>query len=183
MEKYHIKLTETERGLVEAINLRTSELTQDKKRAACEVNKGPILALLKSLGERGAIPKVRQKYWNDPDYNAGRVKASHRGVFERKGRTGQEIYTHPHFLPYLRYFLFGADLPDVVIAKFEEKVGNPDDVTSSDILPINGCARDLARQHQLERAHAAEEFFKLCLDIGLDLGTATSVRRSVKQLR
>ena len=88
-------------------------------------------------------------------------------MFERNGCTGQEIYTHPHFIPYLRYFLFGADLPDAVIAKFEEKVGNPDWVTSGDIVPIGKCARDLARQYRLDQADTPEEFFRLCLDMGL----------------
>ena len=116
--------------------------------------------------ERDAIPEERLNYWTDPDYNTGQLKASNKGVFERNGCTGQEIYTHPHFIPYLRYFLFGADLPDAVIAKFEEKVGNPCRVTSSDIVPVSKCARAHARQHSLDRAHAGEEFFKLCLDMG-----------------
>ena len=104
-------------------------------------------------------------------------------MFERNGCTGQEIYTHPHFIPYLRYFLFGADLPDAVIPEFEERVGNLRWVTSGDIVPIGKSARDFARQHQLDRAHASEEFFKLCLDRGLGLSTAASVMHSVKQLR
>lgn len=183
MKKYHIELTEAEEALVDAIDLRVSHSSHDEGHAAYKANQGPILALLKSLSERGAVPRERLNYWNDPDYNTGRLKASNKGVFERNGCTGQEIYTHPHFMPYLRYFLFGADLPDTVITAFEEKVGNPDWVTSSDIVPIGKCARDLARRHGLDRAHAPEEFFKLCLDMGLGLSTAASVMRSVKQLR
>ena len=183
MKKYHIEVTDEGKALVDAIDLRVSHLNHDEAHAAYEANKRPILALLKSLSERGAIPEERLNYWNNPDYNTGRLKASNKGVFERNGCTGQEIYTHPHFIPYLRYFLFGADLPDAVIAKFEEKVDNPDWVTSSDIVPIGKCARHLARQYRLDRAHAPEEFFKLCLDMGLGLSTAVSVMRSVKQLR
>ena len=183
MKKYHIELSDEEKALVEAIDLRMSHSNHDEGHTAYKANQRPILALLESLNERGAIPEERLKYWNDPDYYAGRLKASHKGVVERNGCTGQEIYTHPHFIPYLRYFLFGADLPDAVIAKFEGKVGNPDWVTSSDILPIGKGARDLARQYRLDRAHAPEEFFRLCLDMGLGLSTATSVMRSVKQIR
>lgn len=183
MKKYHIELTEEEKALVEAIDFRVSHPKHDEGHAAYQANKHPILVLLKSLDARGAIPQERLNYWNDPTYNTGRLKASNKGMFERNGCTGQDIYTHPHFIPYLRYFLFGAELPEVVIAAFEGKVGNPDWVTSSDIVPIGKCARDLARQHRLDRAHAPEEFFKLCLDMGLGLSTAVSVMRAVKQLR
>ena len=183
MKKYHIELTDEEKALVKDIDLRVSHRNHPERNAAYEENKRPILALLESLSKRNAIPKERINYWTDPDYNKGRHNVSKKGVFERNGCTGQEIYTHPHFIPYLRYFLFGADLPDAVITEFEEKVGNPDWVTSSDIVPIGKCARALTRQHSLDRDHAAEEFFKLCLDMGLGRGTANSVMRSVKQLR
>ena len=183
MKKYHIELTDEETVLVEAIDLRVLHADHDEGHAAYETNKRPILNLIESLTERGAIPKERLNYWNEPNYYRGRLKSSHKGVFERNGCRGQEIYTHPHFIPYLRYFLFGADLPDEVITKFEEEVGNPAWVTSSDIVPIGKCARNLARQHHLDRSHAPEEFYKLCLDLGLGLDVATSVMSSVKQLR
>jgi hypothetical protein len=123
------------------------------------------------------------KYWDDPRYRQGRIKASHKGVFERNGCTGADIYTHPHFIPFLRYFLFGADLPEAVISAFEETVGNPQWVTSSDIVPIGKSARDLARRRHLDKTDASAEFFKLCLDMGLGSSTAESIMRSVKQIR
>ena len=183
MKKYHIKVTDEEKVLVEAIDLRLSHRNHLERHAAHEANKRPILALLKSLFEREAIPEERLRYWKDPAYNTGSRKASHRDVFERNGCTGWEIFAHPHFLPYLRFFLFGADLPDAVIAKFAEKVGNPQGVTSSDIVPIIKFARALAREYRLDQVRASEEFFKLCLDMGLDRSTAISVMRSVKKLR
>lgn len=139
--------------------------------------------LLQSLAERDAIPSQRLKYWDDPAYNTGGTKVSHKGVFERNGCHGEEIYTHPHFIPFLRYFLFGAELPDATKAAFEDKVGNPEWVTSSDIVPIGTFARNLTRNHGLNKRDAPEEFFKLCLDVGLPLSTAESVRRSVMQVR
>jgi hypothetical protein len=45
------------------------------------------------------------------------------------------------------------------------------------------AARDLTRQHRLDHSEAPDEFFKLCLDMGLSLDTAESVMRSVKQVR
>ena len=183
MDKYHIALTDDERQLLARIDLRDVHRNHEEGHAAYKANREPILALLKSLSGRNAVPRERLSYWNDPAYNSGRIKASHEGVFERNGCEGTDIYTHPHFLRFLRYFLFGAALPDPAITAFEEKVGNPEWVTSSDIVPMGKFARELTRRHGLQAAHASEEFFKLCLDMGLGLSTAQSVMRAVKQAR
>jgi hypothetical protein len=183
MNKFHIALTDNEKHLLERIDLKDSHPDHDAGRAAYLANREPIVALLTSLSGRNAIPKQRRDYWNDPSYQTGRVKSSHKGQFEKNGCSGSDIYTSPHFLSYLRYFLFGADLPEAAIAAFEEKVGDPRWVTSSDIVPLGKFARDLARKFGLSAGEAAEEFFRLCLDIGLGLNTAHSVMHSVKQLR
>lgn len=183
MEKYHIKLTKEEAELLSKIDLRSHHPHHDDGRASYLNNQEPILALLKSLSARKAVPEVRLSYWNDPNYRTGRVKGSRKGLFERNGCTGSDIYTHPHFLEHLRYFLFGTELPDPVVKEFEAKVGNPEWVSSSDIVPIGKAARELTRRYRLDIADAPEEFFKLCLDMGLGLSTAESVMRSVKQVR
>ena len=182
MDKHYIQLTDREAELLENIDLRVKHKSHDEAHAAYKANREPILALLRSLSERDAVPQERLRYWLDPAYNTSRLKASHKGVFERNGRRGKEIYTHPHFVPYLRYFLFGADLPDVVIAQFETAVGNPAWVSSGDIVPMGKHAKDLVREYRLDRRVAAEEFFKLCLDLGLGVYTAASVRCAVMQL-
>jgi hypothetical protein len=183
MEKYHIQLTPTEAATLKKIDLRVSHRNHDEGRATYLANERPILELLRSLSDRKAVPQERLNFWNDPSYRKGRMKESHKSLFERNGRHGAEIYTHPHLIPYLRYIPFGADLPDVVISAFQAKVGNPAWVTSGDIVPIGKCARDLVRQHHLDVADAAQEFFKLCLDMGLGLSIADSVMRSVRQIR
>jgi hypothetical protein len=182
MDKYHIQLTADEAAILARINLRETRDHADAHEIYKE-NKQPILALLKSLSDRSAVPESRLNYWNDPRYHQGRIKASRKGVFERNGNRGADIYTHPNFIPHLRYFLFGPDLPDAVIAAFEAKVGDTRGVSSSDVVPIGKAARDLTRQHRLNPYEASEEFFKLCLDMGLSLYIAESVMRSVKQIR
>ena len=97
MKKYHIKVTDEEKVLVEAIDLRLSHGNHLERHAAHEANKRPILALLQSLFEREAIPEERLRYWKDPAYNTSSGKASHRDVFERNGCMGWEIFAHPHF--------------------------------------------------------------------------------------
>ncbi|MCY4499029.1 MAG: hypothetical protein OXC14_17310 [Rhodospirillaceae bacterium] len=183
MSRYVTELTDEEKTLVEAIDLRMWP-PMDEHSDVCRANKRPILALLTALTQRRGIPEQRWKYWSNPTYRIGGTgKSTSRDVFEKNGNVGDEAYVHPHFIPYLRYFLFGPYLPSEVIAKFEEKVGNPGWVTSGDIMPLGKLARDLTRQHPLPRDGAALEFFKLCLDIGLDPNVARSVRDSVMKIR
>jgi len=49
--------------------------------------------------------------------------------------------------------------------------------------PLGKRARKLVRQYGLKPRHASEEFFKLCLDMGLSLSVGLSIMRSVKQAR
>ena len=182
--KYVTTLTDDEKTFVDAIDLRMWPPFGTEHQESCKANEMPILALMSSLVQRGVIPEQRWKYWSDPKYRVGGSgKNAPKGVFEKNGCPDGEAYIHPHFIPYLRYFLFGAYLPSAVIEEFEEKVGNPGWVTSGDILPLGKVARDLTRQYSLPRDEAALEFYKLCLDIGLDQGTARSVRDSVIKIR
>ena len=100
------------------------------------------------LAERGGgIPEQQWNYWADPEYRIDRsIKDPPKGVFERNGNPGEDAYVHPHFIPYLRYFLFGVYLPSPVIETFEEEVGDPASVTSGDIVPLGDPARKLTRQ-------------------------------------
>jgi hypothetical protein len=152
------------------------------RHESAQTNAPAVVELMQMLIKRRAIPEVRVRYWQDPEYHNGRVKSSHKGLFERNGNKGNEIYEHPHFLPYLNYFLYGANLPATVKAALKAKVGNPEWLSSSDIVPLAKFARTLARQNGLDRT-ADEEFFKLALDIGLPLYTAGAIRKAVAQIR
>lgn len=185
MEKFHIALTENEKALVGNIDF------ESYTRESYIANQESILSLLRSLSDRNAIPEQRLKYWNDPEYNIGGYKnTSKKETFERNGRKGSEIYTHPHFLKYLRYFLYGADLPDQLIKQFyigcNEGHVNFDYVTSGDITPICKSARKIARiairDYNLEKRHVTEELYKLCLDIELDVSYARFVRNEVAKI-
>ncbi|MHC2866404.1 hypothetical protein ACVIYH_007482 [Bradyrhizobium diazoefficiens] len=177
MEKYHIKLTESEAAILAKVDLWESHRNHDEGHAAYKANAQPILTLLQSLSDRSAIPQERLNYWNDPRYHQGRIKASRKGLFERMVAE-VPTFTRIHILSVIfDIFCLCADLPDDVIAAFEEKVGNPQWVSSSDVIPIGKDARDLTRQYRLDKTDAPEEFFKLCLDMGLSLTTAESVMR------
>ncbi|WP_199728258.1 hypothetical protein [Sinorhizobium meliloti] len=152
MTKFHIALTEEETTLLGEIDLRAKYPDHGSGREAYLSNRRPILALLGLLSERRAIPEVRLKWWNDPGYNSGRIISSRKGLFERDECSGAEIYVHPHFIPHLRYLLFGADLPETIMDAFEHRVGNPAWISSSDVIPLGKHARDLAAKRISIRA-------------------------------
>lgn len=66
--------------------------------------------LMQSLIAHKVIPECRLRYFVDPEYNVSNSKSSKHSLFLRNARTDAEMYRHPHFLPYLRYFIFGANL-------------------------------------------------------------------------
>ena len=144
MSKHHISLTVEEKRWVAMITFDVKNLHHAKRLEAWNANEAPILWLVESLSRRGAIPEPRRRYWADPEYKAGRGRRSHKGQFERNGCKGKDIYRNAAFLPYLRYFLFGADLDEKVIKEFEDQVEDLRPITSGDIQPICVCARRLA---------------------------------------
>jgi len=177
-----IELTEREKVLVSHIdfNPSTSSHNADSWRPIADA----MEELMRSLLERNAIPEARRKFFSDPTFFIGGHGSSHLRVFERNGTRGDAIFRHPHFVKYLRYFVYGPDLPKPVIEAFQQKVidcGTP--FTSGDSITLRDFARHLTRSHGLAAGDAAEEFYKLALDCGLDAGDARSVRDVVKKLR
>lgn len=183
MNKYQLVITEAEEALLARIDFDGKDAIHSDRHAAYLANKEPILALLASLNDRGAIPDHRVRYWTDPEYNPGRVRGSREQIFARNGSAGNEAYTHPNFVKHLRYILFGAELPSIVMTAFEEEVGNPKWVSYGDALELGKFARSLVRLHHLRPEEVDDEFFKLSLDIGLTINQALRIRQTVKETR
>ena len=139
--------------------------------------------LTTSLLDRGGIPDARLRHFSQPEYFPGGRGASRQDMFTRNGNSHEETLRHPHFLKHLRFFIHGAALPSSIIEAFSEAVQDCGMVTSGDLASLGASARKLARSHRLEGGAAADEFFKLSLDLGLSAGQAASIRASVKQLR
>ena len=175
-----IELSGEEQAILERISFEHSRRTgyEEVRRngdAACD------LAI--SLMERDAIPEPRKRYFLDPDYHPGGRGKSRMQLFERNGTSGKDILRHPHFLPYLWYFIYGANLSQEIISAFRERVAECGMVTSGDVVPLGECARRFARARSLDPGEAAEEFYKLSLDYGLNEGYARILRKIVKRLR
>lgn len=177
-----IDLTSEERALTAQIDFNPAS----SERHQPEYWKGvgeAAYRLMKSLVARKAIPEVRRKFFTEPDFNVGGRGRSHADIFEGNGTRGDAIFRHPHFLKYLRYFLYGPDLPPEVITAFRKKIADSAFITSSDIIPLGAFARKLTRANRLDGGDAAEEFFKLALECGLELYEARSIRDAVKKAR
>ena len=172
-------LTAPEKELLTSIKfdprlLFNYEDDQRNGNAACE--------LMRSLLARHAIPKPRVKYFIDPSYNIGGRGKSRKEVFERNGCKGADIFRHPTFLEFLRYFLYGAELPEPVIQEFRDIARFMGEVTPKSITFLSKPARNLTVAYSLDPHEAGDEFYKLGLDCGLKPAYADDVRRAVRKI-
>jgi len=173
-----VTLRPEEQSLLEQITFEVSVLHErETTRASCIA----AAVLARSLLERDGIPKVRLRYFTDPELNIGGRKKSRKDVFEANGTTGDAILQHPHFLRYLKYFIFGPDVRADTVARFRQIV--VDDRGTSGMVLDQLCQFSRAETRRLspeERRDAVEEFFKLALECGLDVGVARSIRDAVR---
>lgn len=173
------------------LNLKEKELLQQIELDALALKQGEPARqngeranqLMQLLIERKAIPKHRASYFTDPHCNVGGRGKSYKDQFERTGNNGADVFRHPHFLAYLRYFIHGPSFPSAVLSQFKEKIEECGIITSGDILPLAKFARQLARTHNLEPRKASEEFFKLGLEHGMGADTAIFIRNQVRTLK
>lgn len=180
--------------------MKSIELTAEEKEILAQIDFHPesferhdpdywravgdaALRLMKSLIAREAIPKVRTRYFTDPEFNIGGRSRSRAQVFEKNGTRGEDIFRHSHFLKYLRYFLYGPELPIQAIQAFQEKIAACGPVTSGDILPLGQYAKQLTRENALDPQDAAEEFFKLAIESDLDESDARCIYDRVRKGR
>ena len=172
------ELTAPEQELLATIKLDQPALNGYEDEAR---NGNAVCMLMKSLLARRAIPEPRVKYFIDPGYNIGGRGKSRKQVFERNGCIGDDILRHPHFLEFLRYFLYGAELPEPVIQEFRDIARFMGEVTPKSITFLSKPARNMARAYSLDPHEAGDEFYKLGLDCGLKPAYADDVRRAVRK--
>lgn len=176
-----IELTPAEQKLAEQIvfdvlqkPLEYEQTLENGERAA---------ALANSLMKRKAIPEERLRYFTDPEYNPGPGKASRFERFRNNAGGTDEVLRHPHFLPYLHYFIYGADLPTALKQELQQKAEDRW-VKPGEVAKI---AQQLVRKYNLERHpmnyRLKEVFYQLALDSGCTEGTARSVREAVMKVK
>lgn len=175
-----IDLTPEEKFLWEQIHfaLESSRIDQDKVRESIE----PAYQLTQNLLGREAIPSIRWRYFTDPELNIGGRGKSRQQVFERNGTRGDAIFRHPHFHKYLHYFVLGPDIPSEAIDEFKALVFECGTVTSGDTEAFCSLARRQVRIAGRDRNYAAEEYFKLGLELEIGEDTARAVRDSIMRM-
>lgn len=178
---FTIELTPEEIALVEAIKFDPHDTLGNTQ--AFHANGDLVVRLTNGLLERKAIPDRRLSYFSDPEHHVGGRGSSRQELFLRQAGDREKMIRHGHFLKYLHYFIHGADLPPAVLTAFARAVEDCGMVTSGDIAPLSSTARQLTRTHLLNPKAAAEEFYKLGLDLDLSADAAASIRSSVLQVR
>lgn len=173
------------------------ELTADEEKLASEIEFDPgkikgheewrknseiAYNLARSLLLRKAVPDHRLRFFNEnPSYHPGGRNKSRRDYWHANGNNDAEILRHNNFLPFLRYFIHGPDLPTSLVSEYRTRVDDCGMVTSGDIVPLSKFARDLWRR--TGKQHEAEKFFQLALECGLSASRAASIYDAVKKAR
>lgn len=174
-----ISLTAEEEGLLAQIDFDFNYRT-DRARVLESLQAAKTLAL--SLLERDAIPEMRWAYFTEANYNIG-SKWSRLEIFAKNGTSGEKILEHPHFLKYLRYFLFGPELLPDTVAGFL-KIVEADAGTSGEVLDqLRAYARRQVRELRADRRRLAEEFYKLALEYEETEYIARSIRDAALSTR
>lgn len=173
-----IELTTQEMEMVELLDPFTIsvdepyELKERKSKASGR--------LMQSLLDRSAIPKSRIKYFTQPEYNLPTSRRSHQQVFEHNGKSGSRIFEDPAFLKYLKYFIYGADLPwelkvDLQAAKSNAYYEN--EFVDDACLLVERYRPSITLEDQV----LAEEIFKYTLDIGVELSACKHLWEKVRK--
>lgn len=119
----------------------------------------PARALLESLVTQGAIPEARLRDFTEP-FPGGHGK-SHPDIFVSNGCRWDAIFEHPHFVPYLRYFMDGPALPASTIEGFRKILVSNHGTSGMVMDELCRFVRAETRQLGLERGVAREEFWRL----------------------
>jgi hypothetical protein len=140
--------------------------------------------LTQSLLERNAIPKVRLKYFANPEYNLGNKRKSKKQIFESRGIFGVDIFSQGTFLKYLKYFILGADLPIDLKSKMAELKNN--NSYDSDFVEEAIPMIKLFYKQNIERMDKdtfVEEVYKHSLDLDIELGESERLRNALMRLK
>ena len=138
--------------------------------------------LTESLLKRKVIPKHRLDYFTDPELNFGGRGKSRKDIFVKNGTSGSDILRHPHFMPYLQYFINGPELPEETIAEFSQILTEDAGTTGMVLEQIHAYVRKEMRNRKLSKTKAPEEFAKLALEVDRP-NLAPSVRSAAMSVR
>ncbi len=164
-----LELSDEERQLLGSIDF------SDPGSKSCEAAGKLCLALLR----RNAVPKVRQDWVSEARYNVGGRGKSVLEVFESNGTDGEDIFAHPHFLKYLKYWIFGPELPSSFVDGFCARINDDSGTSGMKRARLTSYARQATREHALRPQDVREEIYKLSLECDLADDLSRAVRDSL----
>lgn len=173
-----IELTDEEQELIDKIEFDPMKVSDHQQ---WQINSELAYRIITLLLSRKAVPEHRIRYFTEPAYNCGGRGKSRRELFLANAKTNENMFRHNHFLAYIRYFVFGPNLPEELIASFRKSVEACGNITSGDIDPLRTKARALARQYKLNKTNA-DEFYKLALET-MGHSHADSIRDAIMQVK
>lgn len=135
-----------------------------------------------SILKRNAVPFYRLRYFDDPKHNLSNPKRSRLDNFMEKLSSVDEIMKQPTFLKYLKYFIYGPDLPTRVVSelvKIKEEVFY-DDEFFNNAKPLVSF---FCRNSPISKSSLAEEFYKLSLELEIESGFGEQLRNYVMRLK
>lgn len=173
-----IELTTKEMEMVQLLEPFTISL--DEPHEQREKKLQVSAQLMHSLLDRQVIPKIRLKYFTQAEYNLPSPRKSRQQVFEHNGRSGSRIFEDPAFLKYLKYFIYGAELPWEL--KVDLQAAKPNAYYESEFVED---AYAVVKRHGESSLTAddqllAEEVFKHALDIGVELSAAQRLWEKIR---
>jgi hypothetical protein len=176
-----IELSESEQQIAEKIVFDNEGYIGLARERAIE-NGELAASLMGSLLNRGAIPKIRLRYFTDADYNPGPGNRSRHAYFRQNAGSDEAVFRHGHFLPFLRYFVYGAELPDPVKEAFLKRAQDPW-IKEEDLVNLARTQVRELLQTPSRRDHTLpDRFYQLALDCGVDEGQARIVREAVMRV-
>lgn len=168
-----IKLTQSEQLLYDQIEF---SFEPGPSRASASGNASR--ELMESLLSREVIPSARRSYFTHP-FPGGQGK-SHLEIFQSNLRGRGHVFEDPYFIRrYLRYFIYGPNLPVRTMEQFCELVDE------NDLDRLCSFVRTETRNaDRSNRRYFPEEFYKLALEcIPDDPRIARRIRDTAMQAR
>ncbi|ESZ76298.1 hypothetical protein [Mesorhizobium sp. L103C105A0] len=173
-----IELTPDEEAVVARIEFDPAKV---RDHEAWKQNSELAFSLGRSILDREAVPDHRHRYFTDAAYNpAGRGK-SRMERWRINGNSDGDILRHNNFLPYLRYFIYGPNLPLHLIEAFKTRVTECGQVSSGDMPMLTKYARQIWRESG--KIYDADSFYQMALECGLNNFRAPSIYRAIREAR
>lgn len=133
-----------------------------------------MLALVRLLLARDAIPPIRWRYFSDPDLHGSGVHRSWELIFNRS--RGEGYFDHPNFHKFVIYFVAGPNITQFEKVEFREIARQ---FCISNYQEATKKLRNIVRQKVRagDERDLQEEYYKQAIETNVNLRDALSLRK------